>query len=116
MKSNRGLLAGSGAMLVLALLEKEDMYGYQIIVEMGRRSSDVFQLQEGTLYPILHALEKDRCLESYRQMAPSGRERKYYHLTRRGKETLDGKRKEWESFRDGVDQVLEGGSNALAPS
>lgn len=116
MKGNRGLLAGSGAMLVLALLEGEDMYGYQIVLELGRRSSDVFQMQEGTLYPILHGLEKDRCLESYRQAAPSGRERKYYHLTRKGRETLEQKRGEWETFRTGVEQVLQGGASALAPS
>ena len=114
MKFDKGLMAGSGTMLVLALLEKEDMYGYRIIEELARRSNDTFEMQEGTLYPILHALEKDKCLTSYRQEAPTGRERKYYHLTRRGKQLLDGKRAEWEKFHRGVNDVLRGGADALS--
>ena len=54
-------------MLVLSLLEGGDMYGYQMIEELSRRSNDLFQMKEGTLYPILHGLEKDRCLSSYQR-------------------------------------------------
>lgn len=101
-------------MLVLSLLEKSDMYGYQMIEELSRRSSDLFQMKEGTLYPILHALEKDKYLSSYQQEAPTGRVRKYYRITRRGKQLLDDKRAEWAAFHRGVEQVLSGGANALA--
>ena len=114
MKFDKGLMAGSGTMLVLSLLEKGDMYGYQMIEELARRSSDLFQMKEGTLYPILHALEKDKCLSSYQQQAPTGRMRKYYRLTRRGRQLLDDKRAEWAAFHQGVEQVLSGGANALA--
>ena len=114
MKFDKGLMAGSGTMLVLSLLEWSDMYGYQMIEELARRSSDLFQMKEGTLYPILHALEKDKCLSSYQQEAPTGRIRKYYRLTRRGKQLLDDKRSEWTAFQQGVEQVLSGGASALA--
>ena len=114
MKFDKGLMAGSGTMLVLSLLEKSDMYGYQMIEELSRRSSDLFQMKEGTLYPILHTLEKDKYLSSYQQEAPTGRMRKYYKLTRRGKQLLDDKRAEWAAFHRGVEQVLSGGANALA--
>ena len=114
MKFDKGLMAGSGTMLVLALLEGGDMYGYQMIEELSRRSSDVFEMKEGTLYPILHALEKAKCLASYRQESPSGRERKYYRLTKRGRRLLDEKRSEWETFRQGVDDVLHGGADVLS--
>ena len=114
MKFDKGLMAGSGTMLVLSLLEGGDMYGYQMIEELARRSNDLFQMQEGTLYPILHGLEKDKYLSSYQTEAPSGRMRKYYKLTRKGKKLLDGKRAEWEAFQQGVDHVLSGGANALA--
>ena len=114
MKFDKGLMAGSGTMLVLALLENEDMYGYQIIEELARRSNDVFEMKEGTLYPILHALEKEKCLASYRQEAPTGRERKYYHLTRKGRQLLTDKQGEWEAFHRGVNDVLRGGADALA--
>ena len=101
-------------MLILALLEGGDMYGYQMIEALARRSSDLFQMKEGTLYPILHSLEKDGCLSSYQQEAPSGRMRKYYKLTRKGKKLLDEKRAEWTAFHQGVDQVLSGGAGTLA--
>ena len=114
MKFDKGLVAGSSTMLILSLLEGSDMYGYQMIEELARRSSDAFQMKEGTLYPILHGLEKDKCLESYRQEASSGRERKYYRLTRKGKKLLDEKRAEWEAFNHGVNRVLSGGANAMA--
>ena len=114
MKFDKGLMAGSGTMLVLSLLEGADMYGYQIIEELARRSSDVFEMQEGTLYPILHALEKAKCLTSYRQESPSGRERKYYHLTKRGRQLLDEKRSEWEKFHQGVNDILRGGADVLS--
>lgn len=114
MKFDKGLIAGSSTLLVLSLLEGCDMYGYQMIEELARRSNDAFQMKEGTLYPILHSLEKDKYLSSYQQEAPSGRQRKYYKLTRKGKELLADKRAEWEAFHHGVDRVLSGGANALA--
>ena len=113
MKFDKGLIAGSSTLLVLSLLENGDMYGYQMIEELARRSNDTFQMQEGTLYPILHALEKEKYLSSYQQQAPSGRMRKYYKLTRKGRELLKDKMDEWEKFRQGVTDVLTGGANAL---
>ncbi|MGI6031141.1 MAG: PadR family transcriptional regulator [Eubacteriales bacterium] len=106
MKFDKSLMAGSTTLLVLSLLEKCDMYGYQIIEELARRSNDAFQLREGTLYPILHGLEKDRCLESYQQEAPTGRLRKYYRITRRGRQLLGEKKAEWEEFSHSVNGVL----------
>ena len=114
MKFDKGLMAGSGTLLVLSLLEGSDMYGYQMIEELARRSNDTFQMKEGTLYPILHGLEKDKYLSSYQQEAPTGRVRKYYKLTRKGKKLLDEKRAEWEAFHKGVNSVLSGGANAMA--
>ena len=114
MKFDKGLMAGSSTMLVLSLLEGGDMYGYQMIEELARRSNDTFQMQEGTLYPILHTLEKGKYLSSYQQQAPTGRMRKYYKLTRKGRELLKDKKDEWEKFRQGVTDVLSGGANALS--
>lgn len=114
MKFDKGLMAGSSNMLILSLLEGADMYGYQMIEELSRRSNDTFQMKEGTLYPILHALEKEKCLTSYQQEAPTGRQRKYYRITRKGKKLLEEKREEWAAFRKGVDHVLSDGANALA--
>ena len=106
MKLDKGLIAGSSTLLVLTLLDKEDMYGYQMITELSRRSNDTFQMKEGTLYPILHTLEKGKYLTAYEQEAPTGRVRKYYRLTPRGRELLGEKKAEWTQFSGGVNQVL----------
>ena len=60
-------------LLVLSLLAGEDMYGYQMIVELARRSDHTFEMKEGTLYPVLHGLERDGAVEAYQQEAPTGR-------------------------------------------
>ena len=93
-------------LLVLSLLSGEDMYGYQMIVELARRSDHTFEMKEGTLYPVLHGLEKDGYVEAYQQEAPTGRMRKYYKLTRKGRELLRDKKEEWEKFHQGVADVL----------
>ena len=109
MKFDKGLMAGSGTMLILSLLEGGDMYGYQMIEELSRRSNDLFQMKEGTLYPILHALEKDKCLSSYQQQAPTGRMRKYYHLTQKGGAFLKVETKRWQTYAGAVNAVLRSG-------
>lgn len=58
MKVSKELLKGSTDMLVLTLIGKEPMYGYQMIKELSKKSENIFNLQEGTLYPILHTLEE----------------------------------------------------------
>ena len=110
MAAGKNLVPGSAQMLLLRLLAERDMYGYQMIEELAQRSNDTFALKAGTLYPILHALEKGKYLTSYQQEAPTGRQRKYYRLTRRGKTLLDEKRAEWAAFHKGVQDVLSGGA------
>ena len=93
-------------LLVLSLLADEDMYGYQMIVELARRSDHTFEMKEGTLYPVLHGLEKDGYVEAYQQEAPSGRMRKYYHLTRKGGAMLRTEKEAWESYSGAINAVL----------
>ena len=93
-------------LLVLSLLSGEDMYGYQMIVELGRRSNRTFEMKEGTLYPVLHGLEKDGYVEAYQQEAPTGRVRKYYHLTRKGGAALKTEAEAWQTYSGAVNAVL----------
>ncbi len=109
MKIDKTLLAGSSATLILKLLEGQDMYGYQMIEELARRSDDTFQLKAGTLYPLLHGLEKKQLLESYEKAADSTRVRKYYRLTAKGKKALHEKTQEWTVYSAAVSKILEGG-------
>lgn len=105
MRYSKELLKGSTAILLLSVLEKSDMYGYKIIRELEIRSENAFEMSEGTLYPILHALEKENCLDSYWQEY-DGRRRKYYHITDKGIKTLHEKKEEWKSFSTNVNKVL----------
>lgn len=106
MKIEKSLLSGSTPLLVLSLLKDSDKYGYQMIEELAKRSDDTFLLKEGTLYPLLHALEKDGLVKAYIQATPSGRERKYYRLTKAGGERLEYKEREWRVFSEKVNAVI----------
>lgn len=99
---------GSAAMLVLALLKNGEMYGYQIVEELARRSENVFQFKEGTLYPVLHGLEKDKLLSAREAEAPNGRMRRYYAITEKGLRALEEKEKEWNAFSRAVTAILAG--------
>lgn len=77
--------------MILKLLKQQSMYGYQIIRELEHQSQNVFQLQQGTLYPILHTLEQQGTVTSYKQTSDNGRRRKYYAITTHGQELLEEK-------------------------
>lgn len=101
-------MAVGSSMLILKLLEQQDMYGYQIIKELEIRSERVFTLKEGTLYPLLHALEQYGAVICEQRTAENGRERKYYIITESGRKLLQDKLKEWDSFQTAVNQVIGG--------
>lgn len=106
MKTEKNLLSGSTPLLVLSLLKDGDKYGYEMIETLAQRSDSTFQLKEGTLYPLLHSLEKEHFIRSYTETAPNGRERKYYSLTRQGLLQLEQKEQEWRLFSEKVNAVL----------
>lgn len=93
-------------MLVMSVLKNNDLYGYKIIKEIEALSDNVFTLKEGTLYPILHALEKENLLESYWDDT-DGRKKKFYHLTTKGHKQIKEKREEWKVFQKSVNKVMD---------
>ena len=112
MNIKKELTKGSSALLVLSVLEKKDMYGYGIIKEIELRSEFVFSFKEGTLYPILHAFEKQGLVESYWEGKEGERRRKYYHLTKKGIKVLNENKQEWTSYSEAVGKVIGGVLNA----
>lgn len=104
-------LSGNTDMLLLKLLSLSDMYGYQIIEELSKRSDNIFELKAGTLYPLLHQLESKRYVESYDSTAPSGKARKYYHITQTGQAFLETREKEWNEYASIVNKILKGGAS-----
>ncbi|MDL2288842.1 PadR family transcriptional regulator [Oscillospiraceae bacterium OttesenSCG-928-F05] len=107
MSVDRQLLKGTVITLILRLLSENDMYGYQMIKELEARSERMFSLNEGALYPVLHRLEKEGHIEAYWEES-GGRNRKYYHLTKKGHALFSEKEQEWRTFSRSFDIVLGG--------
>ena len=106
MKIDKSLLSGSTGLLVLSLLKSGDKYGYEMITLLEAISNEVFQMKEGTLYPVLHNLEKQGFVRAYNQENEKGRSRRYYHLTDKGARQLAEQREQWEVFSGAVNSVL----------
>lgn len=107
MRISKELIKGSTTMLILELLENENMYGYQMIKKLSEKSENIFELKEGTLYPILHSLEENDLITSYWDNSTAKR-RKYYTITEKGKKQLKERKKEWELFSKGINKVIGG--------
>ena len=105
MAVDKSLVSGSTTMLVLKLLEEKDMYGYEMIDTLSKRSDNVFELKVGTLYPLLHSMVQSGYLESYNQEA-NGKLRKYYRITPNGKKYLEKMIEEWNAYRNAMNDVL----------
>ena len=97
------------SLVVLHLLSREDMYGYQMIAELERKFDKTFSMKEGTLYPILRGLENAGAVESYTNQTEGGRKRKYYHLTERGKKQLVEETQQWRAYEHAINAVLSMG-------
>jgi len=107
MEYRRELLKGNTETLLLSLLKNQSMYGYQIIKEIEKRSQGYFRFKEGTLYPALHRLEAARLVRGRWERLPSGKERRYYHLTEKGLKLLEEKVAEWQGFSLAVNLVTQ---------
>jgi DNA-binding PadR family transcriptional regulator len=91
--------------LVLAVLAGGPAHGYAVIEQLKQRSGGTFDLAEGTVYPVLHRLEAEGLLASSWSDA-AGRRRRVYRLTRRGRTSLEGRRRDWHAFVGAVEAVL----------
>lgn len=105
MAIDKTLVSGSVTMLLLKLLSKKDMYGYEMIMTLRERSNNVFELKAGSLYPLLHSMEEKNLVTSYEQEV-LGKVRKYYSLTNEGKKALKHKEEEWKEYTQAVADVM----------
>lgn len=101
---NTQLKKGILELCVLAVLDKKDCYGYELVNEI---SKDI-EISDGTIYPILRRLSKEGYFTTYLQESTEGPPRKYYRLTELGKETREKLTDEWENFVEKVDNILKG--------
>ena len=99
---------GATGMLLLSLLSRREMYGYEMIAALRERSNHVFDLKAGTLYPLLHDLEQKGLVVSW-DGAANGRVRRYYALSPAGRDALRDQVKQWKAYAAGVRRVLKKG-------
>ncbi|HSM50154.1 MAG TPA: helix-turn-helix transcriptional regulator [Thermoanaerobaculia bacterium] len=104
MRIGKELVAASATPLVLALLGEGESYGYALRRRVEELSGGELQWTDGMLYPVLHRLERNGWVEASWGESESGRRRKYYRLTERGREQLAGERRQWQV----VDSTLRG--------
>jgi PadR family transcriptional regulator PadR len=97
MRIERELMRGAGPVAVLKLLERREMYGYELVEALARRSDGVLAMGQSTLYPLLYNLEAKGLIESTQRLAPSGRERRYYRITKKGKTQLAHTTEHWQA-------------------
>lgn len=105
MAVDKSLISGSMTMLLLKLLSEKDMYGYEMIETLRQRSQNVFELKAGTLYPLLHSMEDKNLVTVYEQSV-LGKTRKYYQITKHGRDLLVKKTEEWKEYTESVFNVL----------
>ena len=101
MKVKEHLLDGVPELLILRLLAAREMYGYQLVSEIQRRSAGALDFGEGCIYPVLHRLlEQKMLLERAEEV--SGRTRRYYRLSAPGKKRLATLESKWEQVAAAV--------------
>jgi PadR family transcriptional regulator PadR len=113
--STRELLKGNTPTLVLAVLKDGPRHGYGIARDIERRSGDTLRFKEGTLYPVLHALERDGLIAGEWQKEEGERERKVYAITPAGLAALEARARTWQEFATAIGRVLGGEANVPAP-
>ena len=87
-KFSKELIGASSIPIILSILSKGDSYGYEIIKTIKDLSANKIDFKDGTMYPVLHKLEKRQLILSFWKTSENGRKRKYYKITNKGREEL----------------------------
>ncbi len=106
MYDERELLRGSTPTLVLAVLKDGPRHGYAIARDVNRRSNDALKFKQGTLYPVLHALERDGLIAGAWEHEEGERPRKVYTITDAGRAELDRRMQAWSKFSLAINSVI----------
>lgn len=109
-RTNPDFLNGVPELLVLQLLDRRPMHGYDLVQSIHEASGKKLEFGEGCIYPVLHRLEEQRLLASKRELV-AGRSRIVYRVTKRGQKKLVTSRATWKEIVDAVNIVLEGGTH-----
>lgn len=100
---------GTAELLVLHLLSKEDLYGYQITQAFAEKSDGVYTMLEGSLYPILYRLTEAEYISDYTTKVGKRRTRRYYHLEDKGREYYKEILADYDSITQSIGKILDRG-------
>jgi transcriptional regulator len=106
MSKSSDLIQGTLDLLILRTLALEPMHGWAIARRIQQVSDDVLKVTQGALYPALHRLEQQGWLESEWRPTGTGRDAKFYSLTREGREQLDRELAQWERLSQAMGMVI----------
>ena len=106
-KFERNLLRGSLDLMVLSVLAEDSQYGYSIQKRINAATLGKVKLPAGTLYPLLHRLETDKLIKC-RWDDSTGRKRKWYDLTAKGKKRLTAQASQWRQYAECVSNLISG--------
>src|SRR5215471_105637 len=98
---------GTLDLLILKTLALEPRHGWAISERIQQISSDVLRIQQGSLYPALHRLERRGCIKAKWGASENNRRAKYYELTRSGRQQLEAEESDWRKLTAAVGQILE---------
>lgn len=101
------LLKGTLSLLILSLLSRKPMYGYEIAATVHGDTDGAFTWREGSLYPSLHKLEADGLIAGEWEEKETGRKRRYYHVTDQGRAVLQEKVQSWGDLCQAVNRILK---------
>lgn len=107
---------GLAPLIILSLLKKEDMYGYQLVQETERSSQGKIITQEGSLYPVLYKLEQSGFISSKKVLVGKKMTRVYYHLEPKGVEYLKVLVDEYETVTQGMFLIIYGQEENICDS
>jgi transcriptional regulator len=102
------LLQGTLDVLILKIVARGPIHGYAIAQRLQQLSGDVLQVQQGSLYPALHRLEKRRWVKAEWAASDTGRDARFYTLTRAGWAQLEEQRANWVRLSTAVSAILGG--------
>ncbi len=114
MKFERELLKGLAPVVVLEILSRGRMYGYELSEAVEKRSQGILTLGRGTLYPLLYNLEAKGLVAAEWEENEASRKRRYYSITGKGKAELAAQKQQWMSLQQGVNLVFGLGGAATA--
>jgi PadR family transcriptional regulator PadR len=100
---------GTLDMLILQILSLEPAHGYGIAQRLQQVSREAVQVNQGSLYPALHRLEQKRWLKAEWRQSETGRDAKFYSLTRAGQQQLDVEKETWDRLTDAVRLIFNEG-------